>query len=256
MSKLDALYAYQTAELKKEELEREVMNTPSRARLKKLHTFLKDQQNQLLRIQQDIVQREADTQKLQAQADKFAHDIDLERSEFENMLKDEEVTAAEITENRQNLEKILSRLNAAQREVTQALAGMEHSLREYTETRKKASAAKKEYDQLRVVCQEELDNSAPQRAQAQQAAEELAKSVDPALMEKYKRVKRNHAMPVAKVENNQCGGCNMSLPTVVVKRVASSTSIVECENCGRILYMEQRVEEEAPPAKKTKKKSE
>ena len=28
----------------------------------------------------------------------------------------------------------------------------------------------------------------------------------------------------------------MSLPMVVVKRVMNSDSIVECDNCGRILY--------------------
>jgi predicted nucleic acid-binding Zn-ribbon protein len=41
---------------------------------------------------------------------------------------------------------------------------------------------------------------------------------------------------MAKVENKQCGGCNMSLPMVVIKRVQGSDSIVECDNCGRILY--------------------
>ena len=41
---------------------------------------------------------------------------------------------------------------------------------------------------------------------------------------------------MAKVENYQCSGCNMSLPTSTVKRVATGEGIVECENCGRILY--------------------
>ena len=63
-----------------------------------------------------------------------------------------------------------------------------------------------------------------------------AKAVDAELLERYKRIKGRYAVPMAKVENNQCSGCNMSLPTSTVKRVATGEGIVECENCGRILY--------------------
>ena len=68
------------------------------------------------------------------------------------------------------------------------------------------------------------------------AADEAAKAVDAELLARYKRIKGRYAVPMAKVENNQCSGCNMSLPTSTVKRVATGEGIVECENCGRILY--------------------
>ena len=67
-------------------------------------------------------------------------------------------------------------------------------------------------------------------------ADEAAKAVDAELLARYKRIKGRYAVPMAKVENNQCSGCNMSLPTSTVKRVATGEGIVECENCGRILY--------------------
>ena len=41
---------------------------------------------------------------------------------------------------------------------------------------------------------------------------------------------------LALLDGDRCGGCNMSLPTSTVKRVATGEGIVECENCGRILY--------------------
>ncbi len=65
---------------------------------------------------------------------------------------------------------------------------------------------------------------------------DFAAGVDQKMLTRYMQVKRNQAVPIAKVENNQCGGCNMSLPSVVIKRVISSDTIVECDNCGRILY--------------------
>jgi predicted nucleic acid-binding Zn-ribbon protein len=49
-------------------------------------------------------------------------------------------------------------------------------------------------------------------------------------------VKLHHVVPIAKIVNSKCGGCNMSLPMVMLKKIATTDGIVECENCGRILY--------------------
>ena len=62
------------------------------------------------------------------------------------------------------------------------------------------------------------------------------KGVVPELVKRYKTIRKKHAVPLAKLEGERCGGCNMSLPTTVVRSVVSGTEIVECENCGRILY--------------------
>lgn len=44
-------------------------------------------------------------------------------------------------------------------------------------------------------------------------------------------------VPVALVNGNKCGGCNMELPAVVARRLKEQ-DIVECDNCGRILYLQ------------------
>ena len=237
MGKLDALWEYQAVELKKEALEREVINTPARAKLNKLHGFLTEQQNAITRTQKDIVQRQTALEKLQDQVDKLLKRVDLEHSEFEEMQQDEECTAEEMTECRRNHEKLLDELGAVRREIGDLVKWLDNAMKDYKETRNKAGKAKKEYDALRVVCEEEYTKSEDSRKAAETAVAAQAEKVDPALLERYKKVKRNHTVPMAKVENNQCGGCNMSLPMVVVKRVQSSDALVECDNCGRILYV-------------------
>ena len=84
--------------------------------------------------------------------------------------------------------------------------------------------------------EQEAAAAKPDIDKAKAAADEAAKAVDAELLARYKRIKGRYAVPMAKVENNQCSGCNMSLPTSTVKRVATGEGIVECENCGRILY--------------------
>ena len=57
-------------------------------------------------------------------------------------------------------------------------------------------------------------------------------------MQRYRRAKQHHGVPVVKVEAGKCSGCNMSLPMAVLKRLAVQGTIIECENCGRLLYAE------------------
>ncbi len=236
MGKLDALWEYQILELKKEAVERETLNTPARAKLNRLHGFLTEQQNAISKTQKEITNRQALLDKMQEQVEKLLNRVELERSEFDEMQRDEEVTAEEMTECRENHEKLLEELAAMRREISDLVKWLETALRDYKETRAKAGRAKKEYDQLFEVTEQEFKESEAVRATAAAAAAAQAAVVDSQLLERYKRVKRNHSVPMAKVENNQCGGCNMSLPMVVVKRVMNSDSIVECDNCGRILY--------------------
>ena len=67
----------------------------------------------------------------------------------------------------------------------------------------------------------------------------MGAEVDPAYMERYKNVREQRFPVMAKLNNDQCSGCNMSLPSAIAKQIAGSDEIVECENCGRILYMPQ-----------------
>lgn len=240
MGKLDVLFNYQTVELEKEAYERKIVSTPARKKLKKLHTFLKEQQATIARIQDEIAQRTAAVEKLNEQIARLEKDTELERSEYEQMLKDEECTAAEMTECRENHEKLQREANRLRRELEGILGWLENAVEEYKDTRKKAGAAKKEYDEVRAICDEEFKQAEGGRKEYEEKLQHAAEGVDPALLERYNRVKRNHRVPMAKVENNQCSGCNMALPTVVVKRVASSDSIVECDNCGRILYVDNK----------------
>ena len=225
MNKLDALWQYQQAELEADKLENKLKSTPARQKLNKLFNFLKEQQNAIAGIQKTLDSRQQAVDKLQAQIDELAHKYELELGEFKIMLNDDECTAEEMTESRRSVERIMKKAEAAKRELYDAIAQIEKSAAEYKETYAKAAKAKKEYDAARSECDK-----------AKAAADEAAKAVDAELLARYKRIKGRYAVPMAKVENNQCSGCNMSLPTSTVKRVATGEGIVECENCGRILY--------------------
>lgn len=237
MGKMDSLWQYHEALDAYEQLEKKVMTTPSRLQYNKLRAFLSEQQKNLTGVQKELDGKRAVVDKLREQFTQLEYQYDLELSEFQTMQDDPECTAEELTECRMELEGLMEELNAARRELYDSIVWIEKAGAESKETLLKAARAKKKYDVLRGVCEEELQAIKAELDAARAKVDLAAKAVPPALLARYARIKKTHAIPMARLENNQCSGCNMSLPTVVTKRVASENAIVECENCGRILYL-------------------
>jgi len=40
---------------------------------------------------------------------------------------------------------------------------------------------------------------------------------------------------MARLIGDQCGGCNTSQPSALLRKIKSGTEIVECETCGRMI---------------------
>ena len=237
MTKLDTLWQYHEAAQKLDQLENRIKATPKRQRLNQLHGFLTEQQTQIKSTQTQMESRKATVEKLSSLFESLQHQYELEVGEFEIMEKDSECTAAEMQESRVAIEGLCDKVTGVRRELYDTINWIEKTMTNYKNINAKANKAKKEYDTVRVECEKEAEESQPEVDALSNEIKKLRALVDPALLKKYDTVKTHHAVPMAKVENSQCGGCNMSLPTSVVKRVASSDEIVECENCGRILYV-------------------
>lgn len=237
MSKLDALWKYSEAESAYEQLEAQITSTPSRIKFNKIRNFLTEQQTNLARINRDMEAKQAGIERITEQFGQLSHKYELEVSEFSTMENDAECTAAEVSESRREIEALIEQINIVRRELFDMISWIEKAEEESKDMLAKAAKAKKEYDVLRITCEAEMDSFKDRLAEAKAKVDACAKDVDRALLTKYIQLKKNYEMPLAKLENNQCGGCNMSLPTVVTKRVANEDAIVECENCGRILYL-------------------
>ena len=63
-----------------------------------------------------------------------------------------------------------------------------------------------------------------------------AKAIQPQWMDRYNTIRHHAFPPLARLNGSQCTGCNMSLPSGVVKDVESGKD-VECETCGRLLIV-------------------
>ena len=79
-----------------------------------------------------------------------------------------------------------------------------------------------------------------QQQELQKEQETLAAEIDADLLDQFERLfnSKGDAAVVA-VEHGVCTGCHMKVTTATASRVKAGKEIVNCENCGRILYLGQ-----------------
>lgn len=100
-----------------------------------------------------------------------------------------------------------------------------------------AAAQRKETDQhVADVDAREANLNAELAAVATQRAQHAA-SLDPAAVTRYERILKTRGDNVlVGVHRQTCGGCHVKLPMQVILQAKAQVDLVNCTNCGRLLY--------------------
>ena len=236
MRQLDKLWNYQQADKKVADYETEIRQFPLRQQLLKLRNLVADQQTVVRGMENDANKALERLEELSAQRDKAAQTFaDIQKSLQEDAFE----TAAQVRKAISQMTEAEAKLKAAEKELSKMIAHSQMIENRYKEIRLKQTRARDEYTRLKVTYDKEFEKQTAHLEELRKERAAAGADVDPAYMERYKNV-REHRFPVmAKLNNDQCSGCNMSLPSAIAKQIAGSDEIVECENCGRILYMPQ-----------------
>jgi predicted nucleic acid-binding Zn-ribbon protein len=103
-------------------------------------------------------------------------------------------------------------------------------------TQEAAAARKLEEDQVAQLNQRE-QNLQRELAELRSGREELAAAVDESARTRYERlIKSKGENVIVGVAHGVCGGCHMKLPAQILVTCQAQKEIVNCINCGRILY--------------------
>jgi len=208
-------------------------NSPLRQKLVKLMNYLKEQQEQLISLNDD--------------ADKKNHIYNKIRHEFENIKRslknDEEWLNSNEAKDFKQLEQVelkliesKDKLKSKKKELEELIKDIESLSAKLNDIRIRINKGKKEYARIKQKYDEETDQIQKRCDEIKAKIDELESKMDKSLLNRYKGLKSSHITAMAVVEQNRCGGCNMSLASLVIQRVKERDTVVECENCGRILY--------------------
>ncbi len=232
MEQTELLWLYQQADMAADAFETEIKRSPTRIALKKNREFLVEQQNAVKRMEQEVAEMVDRVDVIKVAITRIEDQLSALQKRMESTPPADLQQAQSLNRDAQ---KLLSDLGDYEQEMKRIQKDAADRDRMEKDIRIKYARVKAEYDQQKVAYEAEYKEQMKQLEQKRLEAQEKAKAIDPALLEKYAVIKKHCIPPVARLYGDQCGGCNMSLPQVTLRKFKSDAKYIECENCGRLI---------------------
>ena len=234
MQQYELLWKYQQVDMELDQYEKEMRASSNRKELLKHREFLLEQQNVLKKIETDV---EIMADRMEALADEIVRLNGAAADAAANFEANRPQDLEEAKKQIASIQKLISTISRYEAELAKMRKDSEARDRQQREVRVRAAKARAEFDRIKVLYDEELKTASVKHEELKKKVAAEAQGIDPDLLEKYKAIKRHAAMPITRLHDDRCGGCNMQLSAADKDKVRSGLSYVECENCGRIILV-------------------
>lgn len=236
MEQMNRLWEYQLVDTEAARYENDLRAGETYKRFVKLHRFLEDQKRTLQRMNDavDVRQKEIENAKERFSLLQSRYHDGL--GKYEQISKD---NLKEIRRFRDYFDQLNAHLSQERQELSKLVGELEKEDAQLAAMRKQLAAARKDYDEVKQQLADEREAFRADVETLQAQAQQIAKDIDKDLLQRYEKAKKSYPTPVANVQANRCTGCNMELSAVLLRRLRDGSDIVECENCGRMLRLEE-----------------
>ena len=231
MEQFEALWVYQTEDIKADVIANEIKRSPARQKLEKSRDFILEKQKQYKQIEDEISAMVDRKDIIGDAVRKLEEQLSVLQDRFDNNppQSEEEIRSllTEVSKCRDSIRQYEAEMSRIVNE-TVAHDKLQRSVR------LEAAKAKQAFDQQKLDYESESKVKKAELDQQRARVKALVDKVDPALLEEYNTIKRHITPPVARLTYGQCSGCNTALPSATLSKIKSGV-IVECETCGRMI---------------------
>lgn len=233
MDQLHLLWEYQKADVEVDKLEASIKRSPVRQKLVKYRDYYAEQQTTMKRIESEVA---AMQDRLEALKDAIKMTDEQLHNLHGKMESDPPQNSQEVQQFMNDAKRFQNNLTAYEQEIKRIRKDAADRERQQHDVRVRAAKAKGEFDKLKVTYDAEKQEKDGELEALRAKAAEKAQGIEPDFMERYRDIKKHSVPPLAALLGDQCGGCNMSLPSSVSRKVKAG-ELVECETCGRLLII-------------------
>ena len=230
---LDTLWQFMQVDMEADGFETKMRQSANRQKLIKARDFLKDQQANMKKLENDVAVMQ---DRLEAVQDEAVRLEKVLANLSEEIAANPPASVEEAQKQAESVQKLLDTLTRYEQELQKMRKDADAKDRQQKDIRVRAAKTKQEFDQLKVDYDKEFKADTAKLQKMRDRTEEESRKVEPKLLEKYRSIKQHCTPPMAKLINGQCSGCFMSLPSATLLEIRNGSRIVECDNCGRILY--------------------
>ena len=230
---LDDLWNFMQVDMEADKFENQMRLSPNRQKLLKQRNFILEQQNNMKKLEADVAVMQDRLAAVEDEAQRLSGVLSGMVEELET---NPPATVEESDRRAEAAQRLADTLTRYEQELAKMRKDAEARDRQQKEIRVRAARTKQEYDQLKLVYDEEFKRDQQTLKAMRANIEKEAAKLDQALLSRYRAIKQHCTPPMAKLVDGQCGGCFMSLPSATLRELKLGEKTVECDNCGRILY--------------------
>lgn len=230
---LDKLWQFMQLDMEADRFENGIRQSEKRQKLLKQRNFLMDQQNNMKKIEGDVVAMSDRLEAVSDEAQRLQKTLDALLEEIEN---NPPKSAEEADARIEPVQKLMDKLSRYEQELSKMRKDADTKDRQQRDIRVRAAKTKQEFDLLKKDYDVEFKRDTAELKAMRDKTDVEAAKLDPALLEKYRSVKRHVTPPMAKLIDGQCSGCFISLPGATMLEIKNGENMVVCDNCGRILF--------------------
>ena len=230
---LDTLWQFMQVDMEADNFENKMRQSPNRQKLIKQRDFLKDQQANMKKLESEVAVMQ---DRLEAVKDEAERLEKLLSNLCEEINSNPPQSVEEAGKRSEAVQKLTDSLTRYEQELQKMRKDADVKDRQQKEIRVRAAKTKIEFDQLKQEYDREFKADTAKLNELRARTEQESRKVDPKLLAKYRSIKQHCTPPMARLVEGQCAGCFMSLPSATLLEIKNGDRIVECDNCGRILY--------------------
>ncbi|NLO86605.1 MAG: hypothetical protein GX096_14450 [Clostridiales bacterium] len=232
MEQTELLWQYQKADMAADSFETEMKRNPNRIALKKNREFLVEQQNAVKRIEDEVAEMVDRVDVIKLAIARMEEQLTTLNQRMQDTPPEDLSAAQDLNHDAQ---KLLTDLTGFEQEMKRIQNDAADRDKMEKEIRMKYAKVKAQYNQQKIDYEIEYKAQLKELEEKRRGALEKAQAIDETLLQRYQTIKLHCTPPVAKMYGDQCGGCNMSLPQVTLRKIKNGAKIIECETCGRMI---------------------
>ena len=230
--KIQKLLDYQQADIDLVRMQKEIVKSPNRVKLLSSRDFLLKQKENIEKIYAEVNQMTDRVEAIQLAISDLEKQLEDLQNEFDaNRPESIEESKTQM----ESIRKLIKDIVELEKELKLISKKTNYSGKQEYDLRIRTARVKQEFMDLKDVYDKEYSEQKKKLAELNAIAEEKKKLVDKALLAKYEDIKQHVFPPIAKLQHNQCSGCDMALPSVTLTQFNSGEDFLECSNCGRLI---------------------
>ena len=232
MEMMEMLWQYQQEDMKAERIANEIKRSPVRQKLEKDRKQFMDYQAKYKQIQARTAEMADRVDTISEALKRLQEQLEALNSRYEAEPPQDADAARALRTEAARLRDSIADFSREIDALVKEASGFEQK---QSSIRNSAAQVRAEFEQLKEVYDKESADKKSELDAQRAAAAQKAAGIPPEILSRYESIKKRVLPPLARLNGNQCSGCNTSIPSAVLRRIKSGNEVVECETCGRMI---------------------